>query len=127
LVRDDNVIFVTEGYAASAKPQEADIEDLLDPDVFNALVRESYQTDLTGRTLVLNDMIPRIVKRYESAFADLGLEFHKTRPSRLLLTKMGNEPEKIVTTTAAERLERLFDVIAKSHARNASRNAEPFR
>ena len=127
LVRDENIMFVTEAYAASAKPPEADIEDLLDPNVFDALVRESYQTELSGKTLVLNDMIPRIVKRYEAAFADLGLELHKTRPARLLLTKMGHEPEKIVTTTAAERLERLFEVIAISHARNASRNAEPFR
>jgi hypothetical protein len=126
LVRDENVLFVTEGYGATARPAEADIEDLLDVNVFDALVKESYQNELSGKTLILNNMIPRVVKRYEAAFAALGQEFHKTRPARLLLSKMGREPEKIVTPMAAERLERLFKSISESHARNASRNAEPF-
>jgi predicted ATPase len=127
LIRDESVIFVTEGYAASAAPTEADIEDLLDDTVYDALVRESYQAELVGKTLSLNTMVPRIVKRYESAFADVGLEFHKTRPARLLLTKMASEPDKIVTTAAAQRFQPLFEAIAKAHARNVARSAEPFQ
>ena len=127
LIRDESVIFVTEGYAASAAPTEADIEDLLDATVFDALVRESYRAELVGKTLSLNTMVPRTVKRYESAFADVGLEFHKTRPARLLLTKMASEPDKIVTTAAAERFQHLFEAIAKAHTRNVARSAAPFQ
>jgi predicted ATPase len=127
LVRDENVVFVTEGFTAATKPAEADIEDLLDADVFDQLVRESYEIELRGKTLSPNAMIPRIVKRYENAFTDIGLKFHKTRPARLLLTKMGKEPNKIITPGAADRFAHLFEEIGKRHTRNTSRNGTPFQ
>ena len=79
LISDRNVVFVTEGFSAPA-PKEADIEDLLDPSVYESLVRESYAKELSGMTLTLNSHIPRIAKRVESGLADLGIDFHKTRP-----------------------------------------------
>lgn len=127
LIRDENVVFVTEGFRSGAKPAEADVEDLLDPDVFDRLVRESYESELRGKTLSPNAMIPRVVKRYESAFADLGLEFRKTRPARRLLSEMGRQPEAIMTPTAAERFGLLFDEIGKRHAQAKARSAEPFQ
>lgn len=89
LIRDDNIVFVTDGFDVLAKPAEADIEDMFEPAVYDALVSECYSKELTGKTLTLNPQIPRIVKRYEQAFQSIGIEFHKTRPSRLLLNKMG--------------------------------------
>jgi hypothetical protein len=127
LIREDNVVFVTDGYDASGKPAEADIEDLIDEAVYNDLVRESYAAELTGKTLSLNPKVPRIVKRYEEAFKALGLEFHETRPARLLLNRMATEPDKIMTTASTERFDRLFAAIAKAFDRHTSRNAEPFR
>ena len=106
LIRDDSVIFVSAAFPDASKPSEADIEDLLDPDVFEFLVRESYKTELQGKTLPLNVSIPRIVKRFEAAFANVGLEFYKTRPARLLLSKMAKEPERIVTPSTVERMKR---------------------
>lgn len=88
LIRDENLAFVTDGFDG-ASSGGADIEDLLDPETFGALVEESYTRELSGKTLELNDRIPRIVKRYEEAFAALGMKFHKTRPAKLFLRRMG--------------------------------------
>lgn len=125
LIRDQNVIFVAEGFAAST-PQEADIEDLIDPAIYEALVRESYAKELVGKTLILNPSIPRIAKRFESAFGEIGMEFHKTRPSRLLLAKMGSDPAAVVTEKTSVLFETLFKAINERLAKHVSRQATPF-
>jgi hypothetical protein len=126
LIRDENVLFVTDGFD-SAKPPEADVEDLLEPAVYEALVNESYKDELKGKSLSLNPKIPRIVKRYEDAFRALGLEFHKTRPARLLLHKMASAPASVVTALTSERFKRLFTKISSQLHRHAARAAAPFR
>jgi hypothetical protein len=126
LIKDDNIVFVTESFDPAAKPAEADIEDIFEPAVYDALVSESYKKELKGKKLGLNAQIPRIVKRYEKAFEDLGMEFHKTRPARLLLNKMATDAANIIPAATVERFERLFARIAKLHAANVKRNAEPF-
>jgi hypothetical protein len=90
------------------------------------LARESYAKELVGKTLTLNPAIPRIAKRFESAFRDIGLEFHKTRPSRLLLAKMGSEPAAIITEKAAVPFEKLFAAINERLVKHVSRQAAPF-
>jgi AAA ATPase domain len=126
LIKDDNVVFVTEGFDPAAKPAEADIEDMFEPAVYDALVAESYSKELKGKKLKLNAQIPRIVKRYEQAFQDLGMEFHKTRPARLLLNKMAADASTIIPAATVTRFERLFARLTKLHAANVKRNAEPF-
>ena len=110
LIDGRNVIFVSEVYSAGT-PKEADIEDLLDPSVYEELVRESYAKELDGVTLSVNGNIPRIAKRFEDAFKKAGIPFHKTRPMRLLLSKMATEPASIVTTDVAERFRSLYGAI----------------
>ena len=126
LIKDDNIVFVTEGFDPAVKPAEADIEDMFEPAVYDALVAESYNKELKGKQLKLNAQIPRIVKRYEQAFQDLGMEFHKTRPARLLLNKMATDAATIIPVTTVARFERLFARLTKLHAANVKRNAEPF-
>jgi hypothetical protein len=89
-------------------------------------VRESYRTELKGKTLPLNSGIPRIVKRFEKAFSDVGLEFHKTRPARLLLSKMAKEPENLITPATTNRMAALFTVINEAHGKAVARGAAPF-
>jgi predicted ATP-dependent endonuclease of OLD family len=125
LIRDQNVVFVVEGFKASA-PAEADIEDLLDPDIYESLVRESYAKELAGKTLNLNPSIPRIAKRIEAAFRDVGIEFHKTRPARLLLAKMASEPKTVMTDSVTQLFEKLFSTINERLLRHAARSAAPF-
>ncbi len=126
LLKDDNIVFVSDAFDTAAKPAEADMEDLFEPAVYDALVAESYAKELKGKTLPLNPKLPRIVKRYEQAFQDLGMEFHKTRPARLLLNKMASDAANVIPTTTVKRFEQLFKKLAKLHAANVKRNAEPF-
>ena len=110
LIQEQNVVFITEAFG-SGKAAEADIEDLLEPDVYIKLVKEAYSKELKGKTLTLNDKIPRISKRVDAAFKDLGIPFHKTRPARLLLKKMANEPDAIVSLATIKRFETLFAAV----------------
>lgn len=126
LIRGDDIVFVSSGFPAAQAPAEADIEDLLEPSVFDALVQESYKAELKGKKLSLNGKIPRIVKRYEEAFAAIGLEFHKTRPARLFLSKIGGDANAVMPAPAVERFEALFAKIAEMHAKISARGAKPF-
>ena len=126
LIRDDNVLFVTEAFG-SPTPPEADIEDVLDPAVYEPLVGESYRDELKGKSLNMNNQIPRIVRRYEEAFKGVGLDFHKSRPARLLLDKMANNPAAILTPLTKERFQRLFEKISAQWGRHTARGASPFR
>lgn len=110
LIQEQNVVFISEAFG-TGKSAEADIEDLLEPDVYIKLVKEAYTKELKGKTLTLNDKIPRIAKRVEAAFKDLGIPFHKTRPARLLLKKMANEPDTIVSLATVVRFETLFAAV----------------
>lgn len=127
LIRDDGIIFVSSGFPDHNKPSEADMEDLLEPSIFDALVIESYKMELKNKKLSLNNKIPRIAKRYEAAFSDIGLEFHKTRPSRLFLSKIAKEPSSVMPATATERFEALFEQIRQVHNKLTARSSEPFR
>jgi energy-coupling factor transporter ATP-binding protein EcfA2 len=85
LISDKNVLFISEAFGSSP-PKEADIEDLFDTAVYETLVRESYAKELKGVTLKLNEESPGLPNDSRTHFSLL--QFHKTRPIRLLLTKM---------------------------------------
>lgn len=124
LIAEQNVLFV--GEAFPVPPAEADIEDLLEPDVFVDLVKESYAQELKGKKLVLNANIPRVVKRVEAAFVDLGIPFHKTRPARLFLKKMAAEPDKVLTADSAARFAAVFKLANDRLAKLAIKGNKPF-
>lgn len=124
LIRDQNVLFVSEAFASP--PNEADIEDLLDPAIYETLVRESYAAELKGKTLTLNVKIPRVAKRIEAGLADLGIPFHKTRPTRLFLKKMALGPEKVLSDQSIERFEALFALVNGRLNKQIARNSKPF-
>jgi energy-coupling factor transporter ATP-binding protein EcfA2 len=126
LIRDDGVLFVSSAFTESERPNEADIEDLLDATVFDTLVRETYKSELTGKELALNANIPRIVKRYEAAFSAIGLEFYKTRPARLFLSKIAKEPNNVLPAQSVDQFIRLFEQIVQAHSRIAAKDAAPF-
>lgn len=106
LLKDKSIIFVSEAFGDSA-PEEADIEDLLNPDVYQKLVRECYASELKEVELLVNPEIPRIAKQFDEAFKTAGLQFNKTRPTRLLLEKMSKTPEEIMTPEVVERFNTL--------------------
>lgn len=126
LIRDDNVVFTTEGFG-DARPSEADIEDLLDPEVYDYLVQRSYADEIKNSSLNLNPKIPRVVRRYQEAFKGLGIEFQKTRPARLLLKMMATDAGKIMTPTTLARFERLFRKVTDQLQKHVARGATPFQ
>jgi hypothetical protein len=89
-------------------------------------VRESYAAELKEKTLKLNANIPRVAKRIEAGLAELGIPFHKTRPTRLLLKKMASEPEKMVPDLSLERFEALFALINGRLEKQVARIVKPF-
>jgi predicted ATPase len=124
LIRQDGVLYVS---VAMPDPNaEADIEDMLDPAVFDQLVRESYAAELAGESLSLNPQVPRIVKRYELAFCDLGMEFHKTRPARLFLRRMGEAPDALLANGGHQRFAALLNAATDRLEKLASSGRRPF-
>lgn len=121
LLRETAIMFVTDAFAAG-KPTEADIEDLIDPVVYEALVKKTYKAELAKKTLVLNPKVPRIVKRYEEAFEQLGLEFNKTRPAREFMSRMASDPESSLPTDSANRFEALFKLIGERAKKKNAKN-----
>lgn len=109
LIRSDNVIFVSEAFVNT--PAEADIEDILDADIYEKLVRETYAKELKGKKLELNAHIPRLARRFEAAFDALSIPFHKTRPARLFLQKMASDPASVLSADCEDRFERLCKAI----------------
>lgn len=124
LIHDKNVIFVSE--AIDPAPNEADIEDLLDPAVYASLVKEAYKSELKGKAVKLNEHVPRIAKRFEKAFEELGLAFQKTRPTRLFLTKMASEPDKVLTDESTARFESLFKLVNERLQKHIAKGNAPF-
>lgn len=125
LIDERSVLFMTEAFEA-APPKEADLEDLLDPTIYETIVRESYAKELIGKELKPNENIPRVAKRMELALRQLGIDFHKTRPTRHLLSKMKSDPASILTSASQRRFEQLFKLVNEKMARLAARNAPPF-
>lgn len=119
LIRSDCVVFVGAGFDPA--PAEADIEDLIDPAVYESLVRDSYAKELTGKTLNLNAKIPRIARRFELAFDEIGVPFHKTRPSKLFLQRIGSDPAAVLTADSEERFERLCSAINDALSKQLAR------
>jgi len=120
LLREDNVVFTSSAFATP--PIECDIEDLFDPATYEILVRESYAKELKGKTLTLNPKVPRIARRFEQAFNDLGIEFHKTRPARLFLKKMATDPASVITADCKDRFVRLFKAVNDAFKKHLARS-----
>lgn len=122
LIRNDNIVFVTKAFAGTV-PNEADIEDVLDASVYEALVRESYAKELAGKSLVLNAHIPRIAHRIETGLSEIGIGFHKTRPARLFLMKIANDPTTVLTPECIDRFERLCQSINAAFDKHLKRKS----
>lgn len=112
-LKTENAIFVSKGFA-SGDEREADIEDLLDPALYEKLVFESHEDVLGNKKIKPKPEIARISTRFKEAFDDAGLVFNKTWPLYLFIEKMGVDPEKIIDKETEVRFERLFKLINKA-------------
>lgn len=125
LIRENNVTLVSEAFPKNTV-KEADIEDMIDLQVYETLAREAFKDELKGKTLSLNPKIPRIVKRFEEAFADIDLEFNKTRVARLFMNRIGAKPDDVLTEESRERFENLFEILSKKLENHKNSERKPF-
>lgn len=127
VLREQNILSVLDAFPEGDQPKEADIEDLLDGEIYQKLVLDSHAADIGKKKVSVNERIPRLAKRMEKALGDAEVDFSKTRPTRLFLEKMGKSPSEVLTPDAIERFERLFSAINDKLARHISRQVGPFR
>ena len=127
VLRESNILSIGDAFEEHARPKDADIEDLLDADVYEKLVRDSHAPEIGKKKLTVNDRIPRLAKRMEQALKGVDVEFSKTRPARLFLEKMGQSPADVLTPDALGRFERLIVTINEKLARHIARDAGTFQ
>jgi hypothetical protein len=125
VLRDTAPVFTSAAFTTA--PSEADIEDALDPSIYEQLVKTTYASELQGKSLNLNPKIPRIVKRFEEAFSALGLEFFKTRPAREFMVQMGKDPSKVLTPKTIEQFERLISEINRRYEKHKAAGRKAFQ
>ena len=127
VLRENNILSIGDAFEEDARPNDADIEDLLDADIYEKLVRDSHAPKIGKKKLAVNDRIPRLAKRMEQALKGVDVEFSKTRPARLFLEKMGQSPGEVLTPDTLDRFERLIVVINEKLARHIARDAGTFQ
>lgn len=89
----------------------AGIEDLLEPEVYDALVTELYGKHLRRKKLVLNSATAGIARRYQSAFVKLGVSFEPARVATLFLRKLMEDPTEVVQPATLARFDKLFAAV----------------
>jgi predicted ATP-dependent endonuclease of OLD family len=124
LIRGENVLQVRAAFAPP--PVEADVEDLLDPAAFTALVEEEYAKELQGRRIAMNPNIPRIVVRVSKALEALGITFHKSRVARLFMARMASDPRSVTSEEVLARFQKLFECMNAAVRRLAAVGRPPF-
>ena len=125
-LREQCVLSTGDAFAASERPTQADIEDLLDAYLYERIVRESYASELKGHVLTFDSRIPRLAKRAEATLRAVGIELRKSRPAKALLEKLGSDPMSVLTTESLERFERLFGAVNTRLAKHRERDGRPF-
>lgn len=126
LIREENVMFASQAFGDNPA-QDADIEDLIDAAVYERLARESYASELEDKNLQLNSKIPRIVKRLEAGFENIGVTFHKTRVAGLFFRTMAKDPSSVMTPSSLARFEKLFELVRTRLDKSLKRQGGPFR
>ena len=101
-------------YADFVKGNEADVEDMFDPDFYLTLVNEEFGTSLTVNDLSVGP--PRIVSQLEKYFEENplsgGIKFNHYRPARYLSEKIGSFESKL-TEPQIDRFRQAFSALNK--------------
>jgi hypothetical protein len=105
-----NVIFVADALPG-APEGGADVEDLLDPKIYDRFVRMVHKSKLKERELEFDSQITRIVQRYQDAFARAGLSFYRERVARAFMRMLLQSSDSALPPTSQAHFERLFALI----------------
>ena len=113
LISRKEVIFVSAAFKKSTPP-ECDIEDLLDEGIYEKLVMESHDGELKklkGKKFRTTSKSPRIAKKFQEDFNLNELKFNKSLPMWLLVKKLYNNPDEVMTSETMDRFSALFEVV----------------
>jgi len=105
-----NVIFIAD--ALPEAPEEgADVEDLIDPKIYQRFVRTVHKSQLENRELQFDPRIARTIPRYRDAFGRAGLPFHRERVARAFMRMLLQSADSVLPPTSRAHFERLFGMI----------------
>jgi energy-coupling factor transporter ATP-binding protein EcfA2 len=103
-------VFIGSGQAA-APDQAVELEDLVDPDIYDRFVRAAYREELEGRELAPDLSTAGAVERYREAFDRIGLTFSRRLPARLITGGSERNLRAFLSRQTDERFSRLFQEI----------------
>jgi hypothetical protein len=103
-------VFIGEGFPRPPS-QPVELEDLFDANVYDRFVRVAYSEQLKDKHLETDDSIPCAVKRYEEAFAAIGLRFSRSKPARFASSRSRRNMNAILSEGGSARFLRLFQAI----------------
>jgi hypothetical protein len=106
------IVFIGAGFSEAATTP-VEIEDLIEPDVYDRFVRAAYRQKLDGKELEPKVSIPCAVERYREAFARIGLSFSRREPARLIVRGSQRNLRTLLSGETAERFERLFAEVSQ--------------
>ncbi len=116
LSEDVATAYVFIGSAHESEPaRRFDLEDLVDPAVFERFVEVAYRKRIKGEKLRFDRSIPNHVDRCERALEDLGVSFSRDRLAKLIVN--GGERRTLRTMLsggADDRFELLFERIQQA-------------
>ncbi len=105
-----NVIFVADALP-DAREAGADVEDLIDPKVYEHFVRSVHKNQLQDHALQFDPRISRTVRRYRDAFGRAGLSFHRERVARAFMRMLLQNADSVLPPASRANFERLFGMI----------------
>jgi hypothetical protein len=106
------IVFIGAGFSA-APTTPVEIEDLIEPDVYDRFVRAAYRQKLDGKELEPKVSIPCAVERYREAFGRIGLSFSRREPARLIVRGSERNLRTLLSGQAGDRFERLFAEVSQ--------------
>jgi energy-coupling factor transporter ATP-binding protein EcfA2 len=107
LQQPKGIVFIGAGLP-EAPTTPVEIEDLIEPDVYERFVHAAYRQKLDGKELEPDTSIACAVERYRKAFARLGLSFSRREPARLIARGSERNLRTLLSGQATERFERLL-------------------
>lgn len=110
LITSNNIIFISD-IITSDEHQEYEIENLFTAPIYEYIVRKAYEDELSNVIINLEAKIPRITKRYESAFEQVQLKFDKAKVARIFTQLIIDEEDYVTDELIIENFVALFKLI----------------
>lgn len=104
--------YVFAGEAHESVPsRRCDLEDLVEPAVYERFVQVAYGKDLKDKNLEFDSGVERLTDRSQTALERVGLSFLRTRPAKLVANGSERNIRAFLSNETADRFERLFEKV----------------